>query len=61
MVNADHRRVKVEEKKERREIKGEKIEREKEKQKGIMVFHYFHASREVVLLHRSPKQIQFHR
>jgi hypothetical protein len=61
MVNADHRRIKVEEKRERREIKGQKIEREKEKQKGIMVFHYFQPSREVVLLYGSPKQIQFHR
>jgi hypothetical protein len=57
-----HRRVKVEEKRERREIKGEKIERErKKKQKGIMVFYYFQPSREVVLPNGSPKQIQFHR
>lgn len=42
MVNADHRRVKVEEKRERREIKGEKIEREKKRKNkryyGILLF-----------------------
>jgi hypothetical protein len=61
MVNADHRRVKVEEKRERREIKGEKIETEKKgkKQKGIMVFHYFQPSREVVLLHGSQNKFSF--